>query len=85
MDGDSIDVPTIADDDPTEVVCQFGSRVLSSFEERTEHYLSAIARVSHCKASFHVGHQDMYFRIHSKQSRSDNWGDMDSWRIIGPI
>jgi len=81
MDRDSIDVAIIADNDPTGFAVQFRSRKPSRFEERSEHYLTAISSVFHRKASFHIRHHDVDFPSHAKRPRSNDQGNMDSWRI----
>lgn len=83
MERDSIDVATIADDDPTGSAFHFGSRILSCFEERSEHHFTVIASVCHRKASFHIGHHDVDFPTHAKRPRSNDRGNVDSWRITG--
>ena len=83
MDRDSIDVTTIADDDPTGFAFHFSSRILSRFEERSEHYLTVLAGVSHRKASFHIGHHNVDFPTHVKRPGLNDRENVDLWRITG--
>ena len=66
MDRDSIEVATIADDDPPWFAFQFRSRIPSRFEKRFEYNLSTIVSFSHRKARFHIGHHDVDFATHAK-------------------